>query len=155
MVLVKGRNCGKFDEFISVMYSAMERMLFSGINLRIFRHGANAVLRHQLENLLARCFRISFASHIKHRNALFRPRDFLRRPYGNEKSRPFPVGYDPADGKWMIQQRYLAAHLQVTRLRDDVVSDHFVRAFERPAIAEQEALAQRVEAFVIDSIHHH
>ena len=35
IVRVKGRNCGKFDEFISVTYSDEERTLFSGINLRI------------------------------------------------------------------------------------------------------------------------
>ncbi len=35
MVRVKGRNCGKFDELISVTYSDKERTLLSGINLRI------------------------------------------------------------------------------------------------------------------------
>jgi len=73
IVRVKGRNCGKFDEVISVTYSAKERTLYSGINLRICAR--------------ARGFRISFASHVKHRNALLRPRDLLRRSNGNEVSR--------------------------------------------------------------------
>ena len=35
IVRVKGRNCGKFDEVISVTYSDNDRTLFSGISLRI------------------------------------------------------------------------------------------------------------------------
>src|SRR6266446_5744310 len=103
----------------------------------------------------ARGFGISLASHIKHGNAPLRPGDFLGRADGNEIAGALPVGNDPADCKRMIQQCDLAANLQVARLRDDVVGDHFVRPLKGAPGAEEESFAQRIESFVINPVDHH
>jgi len=61
---------------------------------------------------------------------------------------PFPMRYDPTDSKtYDFSSVIWLPHLQVARLCNDVVSDRLVWPFERPSIAEQKTLAQRVEAF--------
>ncbi len=44
----------------------------------VFGHGADEIVRRQLENFLARGFRVALATHIEHRDAVLRAGNVLR-----------------------------------------------------------------------------
>jgi len=80
IVLMKDLSSGRFDEFMSVMYSAMERTRLLGSSLRISARVG---------------FGVAFAAHIEDGDALFGAGNILGGFEWDEKRAPLPCATMP------------------------------------------------------------
>src|SRR5258707_1847121 len=87
----------------------------------VFGHGANAILRIELQDFGAGGFGVALAADENHGNVIFRADDVLPGFQGNEKARAFAVGNNAGDGEGMIDESDGVADFDVAGVGGGVV----------------------------------